>query len=140
MRRWNVEQLLETRPVRRGQILLTVADVNGRWVLELQVPDERVRFVVEAREKVQASLPVEYVLASEPETVYRGTLDRLAESTTAGVDDRPVAIGRVVLDDGDLPLLRPGTEIVAKIRCGRRCLAYVWFHDLWYFLHAKLLF
>jgi hypothetical protein len=86
---WEVERLLQARPVRRGQILLTVADVDGPWELVVRVPDRRVRFVVEAREGSAEPLVVDYVLGSDTRTRYRGTLERLAESTTEASDGRP---------------------------------------------------
>ena len=35
---WSAEQLLASRPVVRGQVLLTVADLSGPWGLELSFP------------------------------------------------------------------------------------------------------
>src|SRR6185436_308002 len=45
---WSADDLLESRPVRQGQQLLTVAAVGGAWELELRVPDDRSGRVVEA--------------------------------------------------------------------------------------------
>ena len=45
---WNLKQLLEARPVQRGQTLLTVADLDGPWELELHLPDHRAGHVLAA--------------------------------------------------------------------------------------------
>src|SRR5690606_41923124 len=38
----DTDQALLDRPVRRGQRWLTVADLNGPWEAELELPDDRV--------------------------------------------------------------------------------------------------
>ena len=47
---WNVRQLLEDRPVSRGQILLTVGDLSGPWKVDLRIPDRRAGHVLAAQE------------------------------------------------------------------------------------------
>src|SRR5208337_865382 len=39
---WDVQQLLQDRPVDRGQALLTVGDLSGPWRLDLRIPDREV--------------------------------------------------------------------------------------------------
>ena len=46
---WDVEQLLESRPVQRGKVLLTVGDLAGPWQLELRLPDHHAGYVLDAR-------------------------------------------------------------------------------------------
>ena len=46
----NLNELLAARPVTRGQILMTIADLKGAWVLELHLPDKRVGHLNAARE------------------------------------------------------------------------------------------
>ena len=49
---WDVEQLLAARPVQRGQALLTVANVDGPWILELQVPDDEAGYLLDAQSEL----------------------------------------------------------------------------------------
>ena len=41
---WNLDERLMDRPVERGQMLMEVADLNGPWCLELNLPDRSGRF------------------------------------------------------------------------------------------------
>ncbi len=47
---WDVQQLLESRPVQRGQVLLAVGDLAGPWQLELRLPDDHAGYVLEAQQ------------------------------------------------------------------------------------------
>ncbi len=50
---WDLEQLLLNRPVQRGQQLLNVANLDGPWIAELKVPDDRIGHVLDAQESNQ---------------------------------------------------------------------------------------
>ena len=47
---------------------------------------------------------------------------------------------KVAVNKDELPQLRPGASVVAKLHCGRESIGYVWFHDLIEFVQAKVLF
>lgn len=51
---WDVKNLLEHRPVVRGEVLMTIADHNSPWVLEIQMPEDRMGHISRARRKVAA--------------------------------------------------------------------------------------
>ncbi len=128
---WQVENRLRARPVVRGQRLLTVADLAGPWVLELQLPEDRVQPVVDISGCGQDPAAVSFLLETEASTVYHGRLRRVAMSA-----ERDPQVGSNVLVTVDVPSepslpLRPGAGVIAKIHCGRRSLGYVWFGDLW---------
>ncbi len=38
------------------------------------------------------------------------------------------------------PTCRAGATVTGKVHCGRRSLGYVWFHDLFAFIQAKVFF
>ncbi len=67
---WQVdERLAPGRPVERGQVLASVADTAGDWMLELMVPDERLDLL---RQSTGEQLMVEYRLGSDASAVaYR---------------------------------------------------------------------
>ncbi len=128
---WDVSQLLETRPVVRGQRLMTIADLDGPWVLELRIPDDRVGHVLEARRRWKRSLPVTFILATDPGLTYRGRLTRLAMATETQRTGPPAVLATVAIDPHQGRLQRrPGATVVGKISCGRRSLLYLGFHDL----------
>ena len=70
---WNAEELLESRPVRRGQALLSVADVAGEWLLEMRVPDHHASHVLTAWREQGRDLEVEFKLKSDPSQSHRGS-------------------------------------------------------------------
>ncbi len=127
---WNAEQLLEARPVARGQVLLTVADRAGPWGLELRIPDRRVSHLAEARKSSRAPLDVSFALATRPAEVFWGELDRVGVRTEVTEAEGAVVPAAVQIDREEIPELVPGAGVVARIQCGRRAIGYVWLHDL----------
>lgn len=137
---WNVRQLLEARPVQRGQVLMQVADLRGPWVLEVEVPDDRIGHVLAARDRSQADLDVTFMLATEPGIAYRGKIDKVAMSTDVRPPEKANVLVTVAIDRDAIPRLRPGATAVSHIECGRRSIGFVWFHSLWETIQKKVLF
>lgn len=138
---WDVEQLLNGRPVRRGQQLLTVADTSGPWILEVQVPDSRTGDVQEARKTHTQPLKVEFALATDPGRLHSGRLSSLAMSAeTRDSATGPAVLAMVDLDTKPLSELHGGARVTAKIHCGKRPVGYVWFIDAWRAIQRWALF
>jgi hypothetical protein len=136
---WNTHQLLDDRPVKQGQLLLTVADPRGPWALELRVPDRAAGHILAGGGESESDLPVTYLLASDPAITHHGRLTHLALATDT-VGGRPAADALVALN-GPLPHdARAGTHVTARIHCGERSLGYVWLHDLIDFVRTSLPF
>ena len=127
---WDLTQLLEARPVSRGQTLMTVADLKGPWVLELRVPDNRVAHVLSAQRDIGTDLNVSYVLATSPGAKLGGTLQRIAVRTEVDESEEAFVPAKVNIDRDEIPELIPGATVVAKIHCGRRPIGYVWLYRL----------
>lgn len=124
---WNLQQRLMARPLRRGDALLTVANVDGPWQLELHVPARHAGFVLAAAETPQRE--VAYVLTASPAIERRGVLSRVAQRMET--DDTGASALRITvsIDSAEAPHT-PGAAAVAHVPCGRHCLGYVWFRDL----------
>jgi hypothetical protein len=133
---WDVKQLLEARPVERGQALLAVGDLGGPWVLELDVPDDRAGYVLTARDALKRDLDVSFVLPSEPGRVHRGRVVEIALTTELDEKSEPMVLATVEFDKRDVGALRPGATANAKIHCGRRSIGYVWLHDLFNYVQS----
>ncbi|MGE3242133.1 MAG: efflux RND transporter periplasmic adaptor subunit [Pirellulales bacterium] len=136
---WDLSNRLAARPVERGEVLLTVADLSADWQLELDVADDRIGHVLAAQSlQENDALPVEFQLHSADST-YSGHVEKIG--MTASVDTREPSAARpmvevtVAFDKQELgdaqQDLRPGVTARAEIDCGRRPLGYVWFHDVW---------
>jgi biotin carboxyl carrier protein len=137
---WNVRQSLQSRPVQRGQVLMQVADTSGAWVLEVEVPDDRVGHVLEAQRQVRGDLAVSFMLATEPGVVYRGNIEKVALATEIRSAEKANVLMTVGIDRDQIRGLRPSATVVAHIDCGRRSLGFVWFHGVWETLQRKVLF
>ncbi len=84
--------MLDRRPVRQGQRLMQIADLQGQWVSRLDVPDRHVGHVLAAQQQSGKPLEVEFVRATDPETTFAGRIERVAETT-----DNDEVHGRSVL-------------------------------------------
>ena len=139
---WNAKDLLAARPVVRGQALLTVDDLAGPWVVELQVTDNRIGHVIDAQQQEKAELPATFILATEPGVNHDGRVARVALATETDKSTGSTVQVTVDFDRTSIPpeQLRPGATVVAKIHCGRRSLGYVWLHELWETIQSRVLF
>jgi multidrug efflux pump subunit AcrA (membrane-fusion protein) len=127
---WEVRQTLEARPVQRGQRLLTIADPQGPWILELRVPDRDIGYVLTAQAAQGLALPVSFLLATDPATQYRGQVEQVARAPETNEDQQATVLVTVRVPSDQLRQPRPGASVLAKVYCGRRAAGFVWFHDL----------
>lgn len=136
---WEVQQTLQGRPVQRGQALLTIVDPQGPWILELHVPDRDIGHVLAARQAIKPDLDVSFLLATQPAQTYRGTVQRVALGSETDESRQATVRVTVRVEPGGPPQRRPGATVSAAIDCGRRALAFVWFHDLWEMIQTRVL-
>lgn len=129
---FEVERQLLHRPVRRGELLLELKDESGPWWLQLEVDGHRMGHLLKAKNSTEEPLPVEYVLATNPEDRYQGKLREIETTTNSAVaKDRAIVRVRVDIDKEELAdRRRIGAEVTAKIICGKRSLGYVLFGDV----------
>jgi multidrug efflux pump subunit AcrA (membrane-fusion protein) len=127
---WNAGQRLASRPLRRGDALLTVANVEGPWQVELKVPSRQAGRLLKARQSKTGGQQASIALTTAPGEPLAGTISHVA--SRAQIDE---AGETYVLVTVDLPRERlahrvPGATAVARISCGRGSLGEAWFHDL----------
>ena len=137
---FQVDRLLRNRPVGRGEVLLELMDDAGDWRLELHVPDSRMGHVTDRIAEVDSdALPVEFVLASDPEHTYAATVDEIAGRFEPDAEAGNVVRVFATPDaPAALPTLRIGTEVKAKIDCGPEPLGFVLFGDVVEFVRKNL--
>ena len=131
----DVENLLKTRPVARGEVLLTVADLESGWLLEVDLPQDRLGAVLQAQKTAQPDLPVRFRLAGNLSETCDGHVEQISSRAVTTTDDLnadapPIRV-TVAVDEQELPTGRPGMTAEVRIACGRRSVGYVWLHDLW---------
>jgi multidrug efflux pump subunit AcrA (membrane-fusion protein) len=134
---WDVVNTLRNRPVAVGNLAMEIADPSGPWELVVHLPDNRVGHLIRAQQEAKRQdLPVSFVLKSHTGESFNGTLSEVQETATLHDQhghgyrvriklNKPELLARLGLKE-----LKQGTEVVAKITCGRRSVAYCWFHEL----------
>jgi multidrug efflux pump subunit AcrA (membrane-fusion protein) len=137
---WNLHPTLRKRPVQRGQQLMTVADLQGPWSLELFLADRHVGHFLKAQQQLGRPLEVAFTLATNPHEQIVGQVKKTAKSIQLEQQAGASLLVVVGFDRDRVKFLQPGATVSAKIHCGRRPLGYVWLHDLWEFLQYRILF
>lgn len=118
-------QRLLSRPLNRGDLMLTIANVDGPWELELDVPDNRVQYIKRAQAEIDDGKLVEvrFRLASDTRESFFGNLESLdfRAEDSVGSDTEAFVKAIVEIDEDQLgDALRIGTRVYAKIYCGER--------------------
>ena len=137
---WHVHDLLIHRPVKIGDVLMTVVEPRGDWELELQMPENRMGFINDARAEQGPDLKVEYITATNPGATHLGTIKRIHRSAEVRGEAGNTVLIQVAIDKNDVPDRLPGSDVTAQVYCGRASIGYVWFHDLVSFVQSKILF
>ncbi len=138
---WQLEERLINRPVEKSQVLLTVVDPTKNWELEVHMPEDRMGHIKHAQQKMGDALDVSYQLKYDPGHTLHGKIKEVHEAAEVQGDEGNTVLVRVAIDSKDIgPEGRPGSEVSAKIDCGRRSLGYVWLHDVFEFVQSKILF
>jgi multidrug efflux pump subunit AcrA (membrane-fusion protein) len=145
---WETERSLERRPVGMGQQLMTIVDPAGEWELELNMRESRSGKIRWARQNEDwrrrypgSGERVSYILATDPETNYEGTLRDVKDFVEMDSGDgSPVVKMKVDIQRDDIGTPHPGSTVTAKVYCGRRAVGYVWFHEAWEWFQSTILF
>jgi hypothetical protein len=135
----NIDQVLRSRPLRRGQLLLTVADEKGGWILESHVADQDVGHVLAARQS-GGELPIRFIVATQPTVTHRGQVTQIADWTELDESGQPTVKVTAIIEDPSGLAARPGATTTARIYCGRASLAYVWLRDVIELVRTRVLF
>jgi multidrug efflux pump subunit AcrA (membrane-fusion protein) len=140
----DVQSLLESRPVERGQVLLTIADPSQGWELKARVPQRHIGHVLDAARAQTTPLAADYRLAGDVAQSYPGHVAEISAAAPLDadrLDDDSAPVDVRLKLDGPPPLAaRPGMTANVRIHCGRRPLGYVWLHDVGATLYRWLTF
>ena len=125
----NLRELLDHRPVKRGDALLQIADIHGEWHLKVEVPDREAGHI--KREYAQdPNVKVRFRIASDPNQEYIGKIIRISDSTRISASNESVWVIYVAFDQAEVPL-RFGSNVLVQFDCGAQPTWYVWLRPLW---------
>ncbi|HEX6963667.1 MAG TPA: HlyD family efflux transporter periplasmic adaptor subunit [Lacipirellula sp.] len=130
----DVATLLESRPVERGEVLLTVADASSGWQIIADVPQRHIGHVLEAQRDTSEAVEASYRLVGDVEATFPGRVvdvSAAAPLEAEGLEDEapPVEV-RIAVEGAPPAAARPGMSATVRIHCGERALGYVWLHDV----------
>lgn len=138
---WDINRKLEDRYVQSGEILLEIADGDGAWELDVDLPLRRQGHVARALAEGDSShLDVSFVLATDPSKTHLGRVIGIDQSVSINADNEQIIKVRVAIDDANLCVDQVRTGVTAKVYCGRSSLGYLWLHDLSEFFNKRVLF
>jgi multidrug efflux pump subunit AcrA (membrane-fusion protein) len=137
---WNVSRRLLLRPVAAGQILMTIADEDGPWQLEVFFPESDIGHLESALAQTDAPLGVQFVAVTAPATEHSGILRHVDAQAQLHDDHGHALRGLVDIDRGDVPDAPSGATVQARVDCGRRAVGYVWLRRLLGFLYTRIVF
>ena len=156
---WEPAKNLMNRPVEVGTELISIAGLEGDWVMEVDVPDDDMAPILAARAKLDAQkatgdapsdapLPAYFVTMTDPEHRYVGYVERIAAKadTVEGKHVVKVTVGfsdkvkQDYLRSNHVQTMRPGAEVRARVQCGQARLAYVVFRDVIHVWYETVLF
>lgn len=125
-----LRELLQDRPVQRGQFLFEIADRRSGWVIEMRVPDEALTYILEESWKTGQPLRVMYSLETFPDVVFHSEINSIESATTLDRSGKLVTFVHARhVDDGRI-IPRPGSGVFVRVDCGRARLGFVLCHRL----------
>lgn len=135
---WDARRNLESRPVKRGDSLLKVAQISGPWRLRLWVPDREIAHLKEfgstpndnQNSDVRTGPAVTFRMISRPGESYQGTLVSIGNTVQVFDDLGPAIPVDFLFDREQVPGLQVNATAVGRIHCGRRLWWYVWSRSL----------
>jgi hypothetical protein len=126
---WEVRNLLQLRPIKSGDMLMTVSDLDGPWRLVLQVADSDVGHVLRAENESAGPLRLDYCVSSDAKTKFQATVTKIALETQGSADELPY-VDIVGEFDGEHPRGHSGNTVVGRIHCGQQPVLFVWFRQV----------
>jgi hypothetical protein len=141
---WDVKERLKGRPVQRGQQLMRVADPTGPWQLEIEMPEKNMGHITRAQHDIKPDLDVEYILFTDSGNKREGAVKEVHLSAEVTGEKQSSVLIKVHVEADqlrqELPELRQGAMVRAKVCCGKRAIGYVWLHDAIAYLQSRIFF
>lgn len=143
---WDVKNLLSERPVEKGRTVLEIANDQGGWLLELYMSESRAGHMLAeaidpATGEYKKSIKVRFVLAADPNSVLEGTLLDVSRRADVHEEHGQNVKVRVRIENPEkLHNPRPGTTLIADVRCGWKPVGYVWFHEAFEWVYKYVFF
>lgn len=85
---------------------------------------------------------VTFILATDPGRHLKGRIKEIHKSAETKSEEGNTVLIKVAIDKSQLrdEDLRPGSQVTAKVHCGRSSLGYAWLHEVISFIQTKIIF
>lgn len=124
---WQMETVLENRPVKRGDMLMRIAKLDHEWQIETRVADWELGYVLDAISSSMSSnekLFIEYTLASDAGNRGKGHFVHSSNSLFTQPDGQFLSV--LIAPDSPIENPRMGASVTVSIPCGRHPRWFVW--------------
>ena len=129
------ERLLD-RPVHRGESLLEIMDEAGAWQLELAISERKSGHFLSYHQQ-QAQVPVKFRLLSVTPQTFDCQVTRLADRMVTTPESGTSSLIFCDVSNLEFPARQIGSEVSARIQCGKKSLLFLWFHEFWELLQRQ---
>ncbi len=128
---WQSKENLANRPVRWGDPVLNVAQLDGDWDLIFRVPERRIGYVLTRAEELgsEETLELEFFLESDPGKKYRVQVKEIDRSAIEDSELGPVTILTCAAPE-ELTNKRQGATVSGDVDCGRKSVWFVWTREM----------
>jgi hypothetical protein len=137
---WDAKHRLQDLPVEANQPVLSVADLNGPWRIELMIPQSKVGYISQALKDRNDALPADFLLSTNPNVRHSGNLSSISDRAEVNPQGTPEFRGIVDFDKSQLPDPKVGAGVTCRVDCGRQPLGFVWFYQIYDFARTRLFF
>jgi hypothetical protein len=145
---WDVEKVLNARPVVTGQVLMTISDPTSDWELEVRMPEKRMRYLDAAMNDAvkdkKGFLPCDFILMGQAATYYKGRLypEDIGKRAELDAEDGAIVKLRCIPDSEAMAAMQklPGAVVKVDVKCGKRSAAFVVFQDVIEWVRAHVIF
>jgi hypothetical protein len=127
---------LKLRPVRRGESLLEIMQDEGGWQLELTVAEQKIGHLL-TYHRDTPSVSVDFRMLSAANKSYECQVTRWADRTVPTAELGSSVTVFCDVTDVDSLNRQVGSEVTARIQCGRKSLLFLWFHEFWELLQRN---
>ncbi len=123
------ERLLD-RPVHRGESLLEIMDEAGAWQLELAISERKSGHFLSYHQK-HSMVPVKFRLLSMTPQTFDCQVTRLADRMVTTPEFGTSSLIFCDVSNLELAPRQIGSEVNARIQCGKKSFLFLWFHEFW---------
>jgi hypothetical protein len=133
---WQIEQRLQSRPLRRGDPLVHVVAQDSPWLVDVRVPQSRIAHVQDA--EADQTLSARMSLEAKPSESFDASLLQIGPAVLTSEDSVPSTAVLLRLSDQASKAIafnqgtnhQSGAPARVIFRCGKTPAAYLLFQDL----------